>query len=51
VGGIFAKHATYADLLENVRFKLFTLPDETVVMPGHGPPSTVAEERAHNPFF
>ena len=51
VGGVFAKKATYADLLASVKFKLFTLPDETVVMPGHGPPSTVAEERAHNPFF
>ena len=51
VGGIFAKTSTYTDLLDSVKFKLFTLPEETVVMPGHGPPSTVAEERAHNPFF
>jgi glyoxylase-like metal-dependent hydrolase (beta-lactamase superfamily II) len=51
VGGIFADVATYDDLLDSVRFKLFSLDDDTVVMPGHGPPSTIAQERAHNPFF
>jgi glyoxylase-like metal-dependent hydrolase (beta-lactamase superfamily II) len=51
VGGIFADVATYDDLLASVRFKLFTLGDETVVMPGHGPPTTIAQEKAHNPFF
>ena len=51
VGGIFADVSTYDDLLNSVRFKLFSLDDDTVVMPGHGPPSTIREERAHNPFF
>jgi hydroxyacylglutathione hydrolase len=51
VGGIFADVSTYEDLLASVRFKLFTLDDDTVVMPGHGPPTTIAEEKAHNPFF
>ena len=51
VGGIFADVSTYEDLLASVRFKLFSLDDHTVVMPGHGPPSTIAQERAHNPFF
>jgi hydroxyacylglutathione hydrolase len=51
VGGIFADVATYDDLLNSVRFKLFSLDDDTVVMPGHGPPSTIREEKAHNPFF
>ncbi len=51
VGGIFDKKSTYEDLLASVRTRLFTLPDDTVVMPGHGPPSTVAEEKRHNPFF
>lgn len=51
VGGIFDPNATYDDLLRSVRTRLFTLPDDTVVMPGHGPPSTIAEEKAHNPFF
>jgi glyoxylase-like metal-dependent hydrolase (beta-lactamase superfamily II) len=51
VGGIFADVSTYADLLASIRFKLFALDDDTVVMPGHGPPSTIAAERSHNPFF
>lgn len=38
-------------LLESVRSKLFVLPDETVVYPGHGPISTIGEERRANPFF
>ena len=28
-----------------------TLPDETVVCPGHGPLTTIGEEKRHNPFF
>jgi hydroxyacylglutathione hydrolase len=51
VGGVFAETSTYADLLASIRAKIFTLPHDTVLMPGHGPPSTVALERAHNPFF
>lgn len=38
-------------LLESVRRELFTLPDETVVYSGHGPWTTVGDERMHNPFF
>ncbi len=35
---------------ESIRRKLYTLDPETVVYPGHGPQTTVAEERAENPF-
>jgi hydroxyacylglutathione hydrolase len=51
VGGAYGDVSTYGDILNSVRTKLFTLPDDTVVMPGHGPPSTIALEKAHNPFF
>jgi hydroxyacylglutathione hydrolase len=51
VGGAFGDVSTYDDILNSVRSKLFTLPDDTVVMPGHGPPSKIALEREHNPFF
>jgi hydroxyacylglutathione hydrolase len=51
VGGAFGDRSTYKDILESVRFKLFALDAATVVAPGHGPPSTIGEERAHNPFF
>ena len=38
-------------LLENIRTKIFTLPDETLVLSGHGPVTTVGQEKRHNPFF
>jgi hydroxyacylglutathione hydrolase len=38
-------------LLRSVREKLFALPEETQVYPGHGPATTIAAEKAHNPFF
>ena len=36
---------------EKVRENIFSLPPETLICPGHGPLTTVAEEMAHNPFF
>jgi glyoxylase-like metal-dependent hydrolase (beta-lactamase superfamily II) len=38
-------------LLDGIRRKLFTLPPDTVVYPGHGPTTTVGEEQATNPFL
>src|SRR5207244_3330068 len=37
-------------LLDGIRQKLFTLPPETVVYPGHGPVTTVGHEKRTNPF-
>jgi hydroxyacylglutathione hydrolase len=37
--------------LQKVREQILTLPPETLLCPGHGPLTTVAEEKAHNPFF
>lgn len=51
VGGAYGDASTYSDILNSIRSKMFTLADETAVMPGHGPPSTIAQEKAHNPFF
>lgn len=51
VGGAFGDKSTYEDILASVTTKLFKLDEETVVMPGHGPPSTIGLERQHNPFF
>ena len=51
VGGAYGEATGYEDILNSVRSKIFTLPDDTVLMPGHGPPSKVGWEREHNPFF
>jgi glyoxylase-like metal-dependent hydrolase (beta-lactamase superfamily II) len=42
---------SYSDALQTNRAEILTLPDETVLCPGHGPLTTVGEERHHNPFF
>ncbi|SRR5581483_2582927 len=36
---------------QKIREQIFTLPADTLLCPGHGPFTTVAEEKAHNPFF
>ncbi|HTL17899.1 MAG TPA: MBL fold metallo-hydrolase [Patescibacteria group bacterium] len=36
---------------QKVREQILTLPAETLICPGHGPLTSVAEEKAHNPFF
>ncbi len=41
----------YDVLLRSIREKLLTLPDETVVLSGHGPATTIGDERARNPFL
>jgi glyoxylase-like metal-dependent hydrolase (beta-lactamase superfamily II) len=38
-------------LLGGIRTKLFTLPDDTVVYPGHGPVTTVGHEKRTNPYL
>jgi hydroxyacylglutathione hydrolase len=38
-------------LLGNIREKIFTLPDDTLVLSGHGPVTTVGREKQSNPFF
>ena len=38
-------------LTDGIRKKLFTLPDDVTVIPGHGPCTTIGEEKRTNPFF
>lgn len=39
------------DLLTNIKSKLFALPDDTIVYPGHGPSTTIGEEKKNNPYL
>ncbi len=38
-------------LLESIKTNLFTLPDDTIVYPGHGPSTAIGFEKRNNPFF
>ena len=40
----------FEQLTEGIRTKLFTLPDDTEVYPGHGPKTTIGQEKRYNPF-
>ncbi len=44
-----AQHGALAK--QKVREQILALPPDTLICPGHGPLTTVAEEKAHNPFF
>jgi len=50
-GSIGGPKVSYPDCLETNRKEILSLPSETLLCPGHGPLTTVALERAHNPFF
>src|SRR6476620_9271577 len=50
-GSMGGGNVSYRDALQNNLKKILTLLDETIICPGHGPTTTVAEEKQHNPFF
>ena len=50
-GSIGGPNVSYADALEGIRTQILSLPDDTVICSGHGPLTTVGEEKANNPFF
>lgn len=41
----------FTTLLESIKTQLLSLPDETIVYSGHGRPSTIGDEKKHNPFL
>jgi glyoxylase-like metal-dependent hydrolase (beta-lactamase superfamily II) len=41
----------YATLMNSIITRLMTLPDDTIVFPGHGPSTTIGAERKRNPFL
>ncbi|GAA4547670.1 MBL fold metallo-hydrolase [Amycolatopsis samaneae] len=50
-GSVGRTDGTGAELEKSLRTLLLPLPDETVVLPGHGPATTIGRERAANPFL
>ncbi len=50
IGGC-ATPALYQQALRNLRAALAMLPDQTLILPGHGPATTLGEEREGNPFL
>ena len=50
-GSVGGGMVSYANALKTNREKIVTLPNETVLCPGHGPLTTVGEEKKYNPFF
>jgi glyoxylase-like metal-dependent hydrolase (beta-lactamase superfamily II) len=51
VGRVDFPHSSGDQLMRNIRENLLTLPDETRVLCGHGPETTVGRERETNPFI
>jgi hydroxyacylglutathione hydrolase len=41
----------FSQIIDSLHSRLLTLPDETQVLPGHGPATTIGEERNSNPFL
>jgi hydroxyacylglutathione hydrolase len=41
----------YGQIIDSIHSRLLTLVDETKVLPGHGPATTIGEERQNNPFL
>lgn len=50
-GSMGGGNISYQDALETNRKNILSLPDETVICPGHGPLTTVGEQKKVNPFF
>jgi len=50
-GSMGGGNVSYEHAIRNNLEKILTLPDETIICPGHGPMTTVALEKQNNPFF
>jgi len=42
---------SWQEMVNSIKNKILTLPDEMIVLPGHGPHTTVGQERSSNPFI
>jgi len=51
IGRTDLRGGSMTEMMASLRDKVLTKPDDTVVLPGHGPETTIGRERAHNPFL
>ena len=51
IGRTDFSYGSFDDLMESMRTQMLTLPNETRVLPGHGPETTIGRERLLNPFI
>ena len=51
IGRTDLPYGSHADLLKNIKEKLFKLPEDVKVYPGHGAPTTIGQEIKENPFL
>lgn len=50
-GSMGRANSSWSELYDSITQRLLTLPDHMRLFPGHGPATTVGEEKRHNPFF
>ena len=50
-GSMGRANSSWNDLFNSIKQKVLRLPDDTGIFPGHGPSTTVGQEKEHNPFF
>lgn len=50
-GSMGRANSSWVDLFNSIAQKVLKLPDKTGIHPGHGPATTVGQEKKHNPFF
>ena len=51
IGRTDLEGGSFQEIISSIKDNLLILPDETIVYPGHGPSSTIAAEKANNPFL
>lgn len=51
IGRTDLEDGNFEQLLTSIKTQIFTLPDDTVLIPGHGSATTVSHEKRFNPFF
>ena len=51
VGRVDLPGGSWETLMQSIKTHLFTMPDDTVVYSGHGPPTTIGREKRMNPWF